>query len=132
MLIDFLNILRCHAHDLRFSARTPLVELSRSLRGRAPQFEKRCSKESDIEFLVHYKTINRLSLDAIFHKTCHRVIKHPGGLMDKVLIAKFAPIVGPGHQHSLVDAVIFPSYSRHARLERDLTIWLAKEGFDKL
>ncbi|GFW39362.1 hypothetical protein TNCV_1833451 [Trichonephila clavipes] len=39
---------------------------------------------------------------------------------------------GPGHQHSPVDAVTFPSYPRHARLERDLEIWLAKEMFDKL
>ncbi|GFT86588.1 CCHC-type domain-containing protein, partial [Trichonephila clavipes] len=40
--------------------------------------------------------------------------------------------VGTGHQHSLVDAVFFPSYIRHDQLERDLTIWLAKEVFDKL
>ncbi|GFV77218.1 hypothetical protein TNCV_444481 [Trichonephila clavipes] len=34
-----------------------------------------------------------------------------------VFIAEF---VGAGHQHSLVDAVAFPSYPRHARLARDL------------
>ncbi|GFT72478.1 hypothetical protein TNCV_973531 [Trichonephila clavipes] len=55
------------------------------------------------------------------------VIKHP-----MVFLAKFAPMVGPGHQHSLIDAVAFPSYARHALLERDLVIWLAKEVFDKL
>ncbi|GFW68595.1 disheveled-associated activator of morphogenesis 2 [Trichonephila clavipes] len=38
----------------------------------------------------------------------------------------------PGHQHSLVDAVAFTSYLRHARLERDLAIWLVKKVFDKL
>ncbi|GFV52331.1 hypothetical protein TNCV_2664851 [Trichonephila clavipes] len=26
----------------------------------------------------------------------------------------------------------FPSYTRHARLDRDLVIWLANEAFDKL
>ncbi|GFX18160.1 hypothetical protein TNCV_1578391 [Trichonephila clavipes] len=42
-------------------------------------------------------------------------------------------IIGPGHQHSLVDAVAFPSYPRHALLKRDLTIWLTKiRRFDKL
>ncbi|GFW59656.1 histidine triad nucleotide-binding protein 3 [Trichonephila clavipes] len=30
------------------------------------------------------------------------------------------PDARPGHQHSLLDAVAFPSYTRHARLERDL------------
>ncbi|GFW86937.1 cytochrome P450 4C1 [Trichonephila clavipes] len=40
--------------------------------------------------------------------------------------------VKPGHQDSLVDAVVFPSYPRHDSLERDLAIWLAKEVFDKL
>ncbi|GFS94092.1 band 4.1-like protein 4A [Trichonephila clavipes] len=30
------------------------------------------------------------------------------------------------------DAVAFPSYPRHARLERDLAIWLTKGVFDKL
>ncbi|GFX10118.1 hypothetical protein TNCV_1865161 [Trichonephila clavipes] len=49
-----------------------------------------------------------------------------------VFIAKFAPNVRPGHQHSLVDAVAFPSYPRHARLERDLAIWRAKKVFDML
>ncbi|GFX31792.1 protein GVQW3 [Trichonephila clavipes] len=49
-----------------------------------------------------------------------------------VFLAKFAPIIGPGHQYSLVDAVSFPSYPRRALLKRDLTIWLAKEVFDKL
>ncbi|GFX27658.1 hypothetical protein TNCV_107561 [Trichonephila clavipes] len=38
----------------------------------------------------------------------------------------------PGHEHSLLDAVAFPSYPRLARLERDLMIWLIKEVFDKL
>ncbi|GFS80857.1 uncharacterized protein TNCV_126201 [Trichonephila clavipes] len=36
------------------------------------------------------------------------------------------------HQHSVVEAFAFPSYPRHARLERDLVIRLAKEVFDKL
>ncbi|GFT27997.1 hypothetical protein TNCV_644051 [Trichonephila clavipes] len=40
---------------------------------------------------------------------------------------KFAPIVGPGHQHSLVDAVALISYPRHTRLERELAIWLPKK-----
>ncbi|GFX36202.1 low-density lipoprotein receptor-related protein 2 [Trichonephila clavipes] len=40
--------------------------------------------------------------------------------------------VASGHQHFLVEAVAFPSYPRHARLERDLAIWLTKEKFDKL
>ncbi|GFV56934.1 uncharacterized protein TNCV_1869751 [Trichonephila clavipes] len=41
-------------------------------------------------------------------------------------------MVGPGHRHSLIDAVAFPTYLRHARLERDLLIWLAQKVFDKL
>ncbi|GFY26996.1 hypothetical protein TNCV_931371 [Trichonephila clavipes] len=32
----------------------------------------------------------------------------------------------------MVDAFAFPSYSRHAQLERDLAICLAKDVFDKL
>ena len=47
-------------------------------------------------------------------------------------LAEFAPIVDLGLQLSLVVAVIFPSYPRHTRWERDLLIWLAKEVFDKL
>ncbi|GFV76132.1 hypothetical protein TNCV_4672211 [Trichonephila clavipes] len=38
----------------------------------------------------------------------------------------------PGHEHSLLDTIAFPSYPRHAQLERDLAIWLTKEVFDKL
>ncbi|GFT62155.1 hypothetical protein TNCV_2062331 [Trichonephila clavipes] len=37
-----------------------------------------------------------------------------------------------GHKHSQFDAIAFPSYPRHARLERDPAIWLTKEVFDKL
>ncbi|GFW39549.1 transposable element Tc1 transposase [Trichonephila clavipes] len=37
-----------------------------------------------------------------------------------VFLAKFAPIVGLGHQHSMADAVAFLSYPRHAQLEIDL------------
>ncbi|GFV38683.1 hypothetical protein TNCV_4420511 [Trichonephila clavipes] len=40
--------------------------------------------------------------------------------------------IGQGHRHFLVDAVTFPSYPRHAILERDIVIWLTKEVFDKL
>ncbi|GFV38301.1 hypothetical protein TNCV_1619471 [Trichonephila clavipes] len=49
-----------------------------------------------------------------------------------VFLGLFSPIVGPGHEHSLLDAVAVPSYPRHARLERDLAIWLTEEVFDKL
>ncbi|GFW98233.1 hypothetical protein TNCV_331851 [Trichonephila clavipes] len=49
-----------------------------------------------------------------------------------VFLDQFSPIVGPGHEHSLLDAVAFSSYPRHDRLERDLAIWLTKEVFDKL
>ncbi|GFV40161.1 hypothetical protein TNCV_3953581 [Trichonephila clavipes] len=49
-----------------------------------------------------------------------------------VFLDKFSPIVRPAHEHSLLDAVAFPLYLRHARLERDLVIWLAKEVFGKL
>ncbi|GFS96067.1 uncharacterized protein TNCV_3308901 [Trichonephila clavipes] len=38
----------------------------------------------------------------------------------------------PGLEHSLLDAVAYPSYPRQARLERDLAICLTKEVFDKL
>ncbi|GFV08834.1 hypothetical protein TNCV_3820771 [Trichonephila clavipes] len=41
-------------------------------------------------------------------------------------MTKFAPIVGAGNQHYLVDAVGFPSYPRHAQLERDMVIRLSK------
>ncbi|GFX87687.1 tyrosine-protein kinase Btk29A [Trichonephila clavipes] len=44
----------------------------------------------------------------------------------------WAYVVGPGHQHSLVNAITFPSYPRHAVLMRDLVIWMAKEVFDKM
>ncbi|GFU87162.1 hypothetical protein TNCV_2715101 [Trichonephila clavipes] len=54
------------------------------------------------------------------------------GWSPTVFLAKFAPIVGLGHQLSLVDAVTFPSYPRHARLKKDLVVWVAKEVFDKL
>ncbi|GFV07017.1 hypothetical protein TNCV_2663961 [Trichonephila clavipes] len=37
-----------------------------------------------------------------------------------------------GHKHSQFDAIAFPSYPRHARLETDPAIWLTKEVFDKL
>ncbi|GFT28149.1 hypothetical protein TNCV_645231 [Trichonephila clavipes] len=40
--------------------------------------------------------------------------------LEKLFPAKFSPIFGSGHQHSLIDEVAFPSYLRHARLERDL------------
>ncbi|GFX51339.1 transposable element Tc3 transposase [Trichonephila clavipes] len=46
-----------------------------------------------------------------------------------VFLVKCAPIVELGHQHSLVDAVAFPSYPRHARLDRDMA---GKEVFDRL
>ncbi|GFX63225.1 focal adhesion kinase 1 [Trichonephila clavipes] len=49
-----------------------------------------------------------------------------------LFVTIFAPIVGLGHQHSLVDVVAFSSYPRHARLEKDFMIWLAKIVFDKL
>ncbi|GFX88784.1 hypothetical protein TNCV_1558291 [Trichonephila clavipes] len=49
-----------------------------------------------------------------------------------VVLAKFAPIVEPGLQHTLVDAVAFPLYPRHAQVDRDIAIWLAREVFDKL
>ncbi|GFV61853.1 hypothetical protein TNCV_4106581 [Trichonephila clavipes] len=39
---------------------------------------------------------------------------------------------GQGRQLSLVDAVAFPSYPKHALLKRDLAIWLSKEVFGKL
>ncbi|GFW35005.1 hypothetical protein TNCV_979431 [Trichonephila clavipes] len=48
------------------------------------------------------------------------------------MMAKFVSIVGPDHQHSLVDAATFSSYSRNARLERELVIWLTKEVSHKL
>ncbi|GFS48524.1 uncharacterized protein TNCV_309611 [Trichonephila clavipes] len=48
------------------------------------------------------------------------------------MMTKFAPIVGAGNQHYLVDAVGFPSYPRHAQLERDMVIRLSKEVFDLL
>ncbi|GFV80625.1 hypothetical protein TNCV_4617871 [Trichonephila clavipes] len=61
------------------------------------------------------------------------MLPHDVALSDKaplwspaVFIAKFAPIVGPGHQHYMADAVAFLSYPRNARLERDLTNRLAK------
>ncbi|GFW94778.1 DUF4817 domain-containing protein [Trichonephila clavipes] len=47
-------------------------------------------------------------------------------------VKEFSNRPKPGHQHSLLDAVVFPSYLRYVRLERDLAIWLAKEMFDKL
>ncbi|GFU98627.1 uncharacterized protein TNCV_3654581 [Trichonephila clavipes] len=37
-----------------------------------------------------------------------------------VFLDKFSPIVGPGHEHYLLEAVAFPSYPRHAQLERYL------------
>ncbi|GFW04882.1 hypothetical protein TNCV_4881171 [Trichonephila clavipes] len=49
-----------------------------------------------------------------------------------VFLLKFPSIIGPGHQNSRVEAGTFPPYPRHARLERDLTIWLDKEVLDKL
>ncbi|GFW49491.1 uncharacterized protein TNCV_2842721 [Trichonephila clavipes] len=65
-------------------------------------------------------------------------LPHDVALSDKaplwspvVFLAKFAPIVGSGHQYSMADAVAF-LYPRHARLERDLANWWAKEVFEKL
>ncbi|GFX37855.1 uncharacterized protein TNCV_1823111 [Trichonephila clavipes] len=66
-------------------------------------------------------------------------LPHDVALSDKaplwspvVFLAKFAPIVGSGHQHSMADAVAFLSHPRHARLERNLVNWLARKVFDKL
>ncbi|GFY24024.1 peptidyl-glycine alpha-amidating monooxygenase A [Trichonephila clavipes] len=62
------------------------------------------------------------------------VIFHRGILFGMICIfVKFAPVVRPGHQRSLVDAVAFTSYPRHARLERSgwsrkcLTSWYYKK-----
>ncbi|GFV24872.1 hypothetical protein TNCV_883401 [Trichonephila clavipes] len=37
-----------------------------------------------------------------------------------VFLAKFAPIIGQGYQHSLVNEVAFPLYPNHAPLKSDL------------
>ncbi|GFU40226.1 hypothetical protein TNCV_3624551 [Trichonephila clavipes] len=47
-----------------------------------------------------------------------------------ISVFRFPPIIGQGHQHSLVDEIVFPSHPRHALLKKDLAIWLAKEVFD--
>ncbi|GFY02802.1 hypothetical protein TNCV_3506821 [Trichonephila clavipes] len=36
-------------------------------------------------------------------------------------------MVGSGHQHSLVDAVVLPSSLRYVQLKRDLAIWLPRK-----
>ncbi|GFW31657.1 hypothetical protein TNCV_4683301 [Trichonephila clavipes] len=50
----------------------------------------------------------------------------------EVFLAKFAPIVKPGHQHSLGDAVAFPSYPDMLDWRKMWWFWLAEEVFDKL
>ncbi|GFX87157.1 uncharacterized protein TNCV_4077441 [Trichonephila clavipes] len=77
--------------------------------------------------LRHYvaKSVCKLPHDVAFSDKAH--LWSPA-----IFLTKFAPIVGSGHQHSMVDAVPFLSYPRHAGLERDLVNWVVKEVFDKL
>ncbi|GFT45125.1 hypothetical protein TNCV_4154181 [Trichonephila clavipes] len=45
----------------------------------------------------------------------------------RIFLAKYAATVRPSLQNSPVDAISFSPYPRHARLERDLAIWLVKD-----
>ncbi|GFX40038.1 hypothetical protein TNCV_2273211 [Trichonephila clavipes] len=66
-------------------------------------------------YLMGLMRIKSIETHSLYLKWC-------GSLESRVTVflAKFAPIVESGYQHFLIDAVAFPSYSRHARLERDL------------
>ncbi|GFU93162.1 hypothetical protein TNCV_352541 [Trichonephila clavipes] len=74
---------------------------------------------------------DRLNLHSSENSTHAQSVQSNCDAHDTIANGQFAPI-GSGHQHSLVDVIAFSSFSRHARLERDLVTWQSKKACYKL